>query len=326
MKDKGLMSFLFRQAEEKNQETPKSQEPTPAVPAASQSSSKTEDKSNEEALRSLAAIREALSMDFKNPAPAVKKTVEAPPAVSEKNTERSKDRKLYEALLTGLYDGVVIFDARGFVIGSNKRAEQFFGYDAMELWNMPCDQLIPALGIRVLLKIKSYAESGRFTVVNASCTRKDKSSFPAEIAISRINLLNEGDLILSIRNLERREKARQRHEIEIEALRWAGAGIIVCDSQGMIEYANPAMLKLLNIHEEKDILKRFMGEFCTSYESATALLQSPSTYGTWLGKLELRTPDNHTREVLAIASMCEKQRDGKANLVVTMIPVPMVVK
>ena len=191
---------------------------------------------------------------------------------------------------------------------------------------MPCDQLIPALGIRVLMKIKSYAESGRFTVVNASCTRKDKSTFPAEIAISRINLLNEGDLILSIRNLERREKARQRHEMEIEALRWAGAGIIVCDQQGMIEYANPAMLKLLNIKEEKDILKRCIGEFCTSYESSTALLQSPSNYGTWLGKLELRTSDNHTREVLAIASMCEKQRDGKANLVVALTPLPMAVK
>ncbi|MDD4870854.1 MAG: PAS domain-containing protein [Kiritimatiellae bacterium] len=324
MKDKSLMSFLFGQdKKEKDQDTLKPETPSPTSETPSPSSKAM--TPNEEALKSLAAIREALAMDLKSPTSVVR-PVQTSPAITEANRERSKDRKLYEALLTGLYDGVVIFDAKGSVIGSNKRAEQFFGYNAMELWNMPCDQLIPALGIRVLMKIKTYAESGRFTVVNASCTRKDKSTFPAEIAISRINLLNEGDLILSIRNLERREKARQRHEMEIEALRWTGAGIIICDSQGMIEYANPAMLKLLHIQEEKDILKHFVGEICTSYESAIALLQSPSTHGIWLGKLELRTPDGHTRDVLAIASLCEKQRDGKANLVVTMIPLPMVVK
>jgi len=320
MEDKGFMSFLFKGQKPGEKKDEQAKTPTTSLPPVA---AKGSEPSNEEVLRSLAAIREALSPSFKPEPPPPRSQ---PPPVDQKTKERQKDRKLYEVLLSGLYDGVLIFDAKGSSIGSNRRAEQFFGYDAKELWGMMCDQLIPALGIRVLTKIKSYAESGRFTVVNASCTRKDKSSFPAEIAISRINLLNEGDLILSIRNLERREKARQRHEMEIEALRWAGAGILVCNAQGMIEYANPATLKMLRLHEEKDILKRFIGEFCTSYEGANALLQTPSENSTWLGKMELRTADDHNIEVLAVAAATDAQREGKPDIIITLMPLPLAIK
>lgn len=323
MKDK-LMGFLFGEPDARKKEQTPQPPPQPPLPppVATTRQLKPEPQpqpSREEMLKSLAAINEALNA---KPEPQQPKPVPADPATKE----RVKDRSLYEALLTGLYDGVLIFDARGYVIGSNKRAQQFFGYDPTELWNMACDQLIPALSIRVLLKIKNYAESGRFTVVNASCTRKDGSTFPSEIAISRINLLNEGDLILSIRNLERREKARQRHELELEALRWAGSGIIVCDLSGMIEYANPAFIHLLRFQEEKDVLKRFIGEFCTSYEAANALLHSPSAQCSWEGKLEIRTADDKSLEVLAVASISDKQHDNKAFLVVTLTPLPTIIR
>jgi PAS domain-containing protein len=179
--------------------------------------------------------------------------------------------------------------------------------------------------MRVLSKLRTYANAGRFTVVNATCTRKDGTTFPAEIAVSQINLLNEGDFIFSIRNLERREKARERHEMEIDALEYAGAGIVVCRADGLIAFANPAFVRLLRLAESKDVLNHFIGDFCTSYEAANALMKTPSAHGSWFGRLELRVATGETVETLATATQSQRKKEGAANIVLTLTPLPKAV-
>jgi PAS domain S-box-containing protein len=243
------------------------------------------------------------------------------PGLSERN--KAHEITLYKSLLSGLYDGILIFDAKGSVIGSNQRAELFLGYTETEVWGMACQDLVAGINTRMLHKLHEHAQSGRFTVVSATCKRKDGTTFPAEIAISRIRLLQEGDLIFSIRNLERREKAREGREMSDEAVRGSGAGIAICSTDGIIKFVNPALLKLLDMPDEATVLRRMIGDFCTSDESVRAMIHSPSAQGVWQGTIELRTPKGLCRKVLLVAALSAGRHGAAPHLVLTMIPLPM---
>lgn len=238
---------------------------------------------------------------------------------------KSRDISLYKNLMAGLYDGILIIDSAGIVIGSNPRAESFLGYPGDELWGMRCEELVVGVNSRVLHMLHSHAQEGRFTVVNGTCKRKDGTSFPSEIAISRIRLLNEGDLIFSIRSTERREKAREGRESGEEAIRFAAAGIIVCTTEGRISFVNPAFVKILGAASEEEVLNHMIGDFCTSYEVAKAMTHAPSSQGTWLGTLELVTAKGSKREVLVTAAMSPTKHGNESHLVLTMTPLPKAV-
>jgi PAS domain S-box-containing protein len=251
-----------------------------------------------------------------------------PPAASSAPTSsagspaKGKDISLYKNLLSGLYDGVLIFDFKGSVIASNKRAETFLGYSEPELWGMQCESLITGVNARILYKLNTNAEAGRFTVVTGTCKRKDGTTFPAEIAISKIHLLNEGDLIFSIRNLERREKARESREFGEDAVRHNGSGIVVCSTDGAIVFANPAFLKLLKMEDEQEVLQHMIGDFCDSHEQVKAMIHAPSSQGTWLGNLRLVSPKGVQCDVLVTAALSTLRRNSAAHLVLNMTPLP----
>lgn len=280
------------------------------------------------AVQSLSRIREALdqaSQSSPKPAPVAMPGALTSAMLAAK-ASKARDVSLYKSLLGGLYDGVLILDAKGGVIASNRRAEQFLGYSEQELWGMQSEELVLGVNARVLYKLHAHAEEGRFTVVNGTCKRKDGSSFPAEIAISRIRMLNEGDLMFSIRSIERREKVREQRGLEEEAVRSTGAGMVVCGIEGAIEFANPAFLKLLNVADEKEVLQHMIGDFCSSYEQVNAMMHAPSSQGHWLGTLELVTPRGARREVVATAALSQLHRGTAARIVLTLIPVPKAVR
>ena len=278
-------------------------------------------------LTSLDLIQQALAgLDSVNKQrPAVAGSPAAPERPDASEQKKANDTSLYKKLLSGLYDGILIFDAKGTVIGSNQRAEMFFGYTEAEVWGLQCQDMVAGMNARMLCKLHEHAQSGRFTVVNGTCKRKDGSTFPAEIAISRIHLLNEGDLIFSIRNLERREKAREAREMSDEAVRGSGAGIVICSGDGTIEFVNPAFLTLINVQDEQQVLKSMIGDFCTSYEAVKAMIHSPSSQGTWLGTIELLTPGGQRRKVLLAAAMSNIHHGAEMHLVLTMFPIPMAI-
>lgn len=241
----------------------------------------------------------------------------------ESEEERTRDRGLFKSLLAGLYDGILILDSKGFVIESNQRARDFFGLSEADIWNMSCGDLVPQINAKVLFKIQSHLQEGRFTVVNAGCKRADGSRFPAEIAIGTISLTNDRDLILSIRNCERRDKARHRHQLQEDALLYAGAGIITCTSEGFIEYANPAFLRLMMAEEEQDVLQHCIGDFCEDSEPVAELMRVPSESGAWYGRLDLKTLRGTRQRVQVTSALAESHSKGGApTLIVTMTLIP----
>lgn len=126
-------------------------------------------------------------------------------------------RDLFRELLRGLYDAVLICDRECRVVETNARAEKLLRADASALKGRPLSQLILNFDPAMMTRIERRLQRGRFTVLEAYCSRDDHTTFPAEIAISRINLTDAGEFVFSIRNIEWRKRTEEAIRREAEA-------------------------------------------------------------------------------------------------------------
>jgi len=243
-------------------------------------------------------------------------------AVPPDVARRAADISLYKNLLSSLYYGILICDAKGTIIGSNQRAEQYFGFSSQDLWGLPCEELVVGMNARMLFKLRANADAGRFTVVNGNCKRKDGTTFPAEIAISRGHLFNDGDFIFSIHNVERREKVREQRDLSEDAIRWAGAAVAVCAQDGRIDFVNAAFLKLVGLDSAELVLKRMLGDFCDSIDALDAMLHAPSPQGAWMGTVGIKNAKGFLCETLAASALSLSRHGAEQRLVITLLPLP----
>ena len=255
--------------------------------------------------------------------------VASPAAVAETaNTpkvSREDDLGMFRSFLSGMYDAVLIVDDKGYIVQSNPRACEFFGYDEADLWNINCVELVPQLNAQVLYKIRTHIAERRFTVVNASCKRQDTTQFPAEIAISNVSIGGGNHMVLSIRNCERRNMAQHRNKIKSEAMRSAGAGVVYCNMDGTILYANPAFIKMVVAENEQAVLRHNLADFCCQEEQLKLLKESPSQSASWYGTLDVTTFRGLNMKVQATSSLAEHHGphgSSSSNLVVTMTLIP----
>jgi len=126
-------------------------------------------------------------------------------------------RDLFRELLQGLYDAVLICDRECRVLEANARAEKLLRADAVALKGRSLSKLILNFDPAMMARVERRMQRGRFTVLEAFCARDDNSTFPAEIAISRVNLTGAGEFVFSIRNIEWRKKTEEAIRRETEA-------------------------------------------------------------------------------------------------------------
>lgn len=244
-----------------------------------------------------------------------------PAQTSDMVEEKSHDRSLYRALLSGLYDAVLILDEKGMIIGTNPRVTTLFGYPGDDLWHTPCDALIPSMKPAVLMKIREHAKSGRFSVVNAACTRQDGTVFHAEIAMSSIDLFNTGDLLLSVRNIEKRVQGQNRKARDLVMTDALATAVVSCRADGMILSVNPAFLRLSGIEHQPDAVHRFIGDFCESNEIGVHLLLKEKSVGAhWVGEMQFVRASAH--KVHVIATTARFMYEDAEQLAITFTPIP----
>lgn len=115
-------------------------------------------------------------------------------------------------LLESVYDGVLITDPKGSIIQFNSRALQFFRCDAKKLSGTSVLRLVSGAGEPLLDAIRGNLEDHRYTLIEARCLRLDKTLFPAEIAVNRIDLDVEGALCFFVRDISVRKQAQEALE------------------------------------------------------------------------------------------------------------------
>jgi len=129
--------------------------------------------------------------------------------------ERSPD---YRQLLECVYDAVLMTDAQGRIVDLNSRACDFFRCGAETLAHANVVSLISGADDQLLEAIARNLEDHRYTLIEAHCVRSDNSSFPAEIAVNRVDLPPDGSLCFFVRDVTLRKRAQEALEEAVARL------------------------------------------------------------------------------------------------------------
>ena len=167
---------------------------------------------------------------------------------------RQDHRSLYRQLMAGMYDAVLVTDPNGHLIEINPRAAEYFAYTLEEVWDKPVAMLIPGVTQQMLARIRKGLDDSRHIMLDAKCQRQDGSAFLAEVTISIIDLMNIGDLVFTVRNIERRRKQWQALRSTANAFENALSGCFVCDTGRIFRMVNANFLKLFDIENAEAII------------------------------------------------------------------------
>lgn len=124
----------------------------------------------------------------------------------------------FDQLLQSIYDAVLITDMSGRILVFNSRALDFFVLEYDEMLGARVVDLISGADESLLKAISRNLEEHRYTLIEAHCVRKDKSMFPAEIAVNMVDLFPEGNLCFFIRDITVRKRAQDALEDAVTRL------------------------------------------------------------------------------------------------------------
>jgi len=124
----------------------------------------------------------------------------------------------YQNLLESIYDAVLITDLSGVVEDFNWRAAAIFFGGGCDLAGASILKLISGADKGLLDTIRQTQSASRHSLMEAYCVKYDGSLFPAEIAVSRVDLNNEDHLCFFIRDITRSRKAQEALEDAVTRL------------------------------------------------------------------------------------------------------------
>jgi PAS domain S-box-containing protein len=141
--------------------------------------------------------------------------------------ERRHAEDRFGALFDLAPDAIVICDARGRVVQSNAAAEALLGYAASELACLGIEDLVPSEHrARHVEQRSAFAEGARSRLMGGArrrlnALRKDGSTVPVEITLSRVEVGGERCVIAAIRDVRDRVRAESERERLEEEVRHA---------------------------------------------------------------------------------------------------------
>lgn len=124
----------------------------------------------------------------------------------------------YKKLLQGIYDATLITNNFGRIFDYNHRAVEFFFASGDALAGSNVLDRISGADESLLDEIHHNLHEHRYTMIEAMCVRIDGSTFPAEIAVNKIDLDEEGQLCFFIRDITVRKRAQEALEDAVERL------------------------------------------------------------------------------------------------------------
>ena len=215
-------------------------------------------------------------------------------------------------LLSSLYDAVLIVEPGGRIAEANQRALRFLLYTRSELLDLKIDAIVAGLDARLMTQVETHLSDGRFTVLDAYCYRKDRTTFPSEIAISRVRLPGGDHFVFSVRNMEWRKHTLEKLRAEHNAIQHCVSAILMAEPGGRVRYANPAFIRMWGFADERQVVGRDIRACFADAKTADEVVRRAVAGESWQGELEAvgRSGRQFYVQVGAAAN-----RDGKNNAV-----------
>lgn len=115
-----------------------------------------------------------------------------------------------KALFDNLYDAALISDLSGHILDANPRASHACHYQVAEFREMNVSRIIQGLDSSVMKMVCDNLTNDQFTLIQATCRRKNGAEFPGEISTSRIHLAGGDYLCFFIRDVTARREAEEQ--------------------------------------------------------------------------------------------------------------------
>lgn len=227
----------------------------------------------------------------------------------------------YDQLLQSIYDAALITDLNGRIVDSNIRSVEFLQHSRLELQQLTILEIISGADAGLINTLCQNLQKEKFGLLQAYCLRKDRSYFPAEIAV---NLLKFEDpkLCFFVRDVTLRRQAEEMLRTEHNAIQNAGNGIAIATEDAKLEYVNPAILKMWNYDDQNELLGHDLRSLLADTPAAEEMVQSVLTdHSSWLGELGAKRKDGSVFEI-QVSAACNRDTDGEvAGMVVSFVDI-----
>jgi PAS domain S-box-containing protein len=216
----------------------------------------------------------------------------------------------YKELLQSLYDAAFVCDMTGKIVDFNARAVDFLLYTREELLSISILDIISGADESLMQKVAANLESERFTLIQAYCVRKDRSFFPSEIAVNKLQI-GKMHLCFFLRDTTVRRQEQEMLRTEHNAIQNSGNGIAIVNLSGLIEYANPAVAAMWAYSDPDELLGQD-ARILLSDPAAAGAMMSAVINGrqTWSGEMKARKKSQGEFDV-QISAACNRNSDGE---------------
>jgi two-component system, cell cycle sensor histidine kinase and response regulator CckA len=210
-------------------------------------------------------------------------------------------------------DGIVILDDKGGVHEANLRFAEMIGYTPDEVRHLHVwDWEYLAPRERLVEMIRDVDEHGdSFETIHR---RKDGSTYYVDIRTNAALFTGQKLIFCVCRDITERKEAEELHERLLAAIEQTDDTVVITDSQGTIQYVNPAFEKTLG-YERQEVIGNDLAMFNDAggeeaYDGG--LWQTISTGGTWKGRVVNKRKDG---SVITVAASVSPVRDSSGNVV-----------
>lgn len=220
-------------------------------------------------------------------------------------------RSGYQELLHSIYDAALITDLSGRVVDVNVRAIEFLFYEKDEFHNLSIFEIISGADESLLSTIWASLQNERHALLQAYCIRKDRSYFPAEIAVNKVRL-SDIRLCFFIRDITVRRQQEEMLRTEHMAIQNAGNGIAIANMEAKLEYVNPAVVRMWGYKEQDELMGMDVRDLILDQQKAEEMVQTVLVERKfWISQTQAKRNDNQGIFDVQVSSACNINSDGE---------------
>ena len=179
--------------------------------------------------------------------------------LGKQKRKAEQDSQWFNLVLNHVAETVITVDAKGNILYISPAIEQLCGYQPEELKGHPLLQIVPEYLAEKHLKgfqkvLEQPLPPGQLARVETRVKHKNGHNVDIELSFQETHYQSQRVFVGVLKNIKNR-KARQAAEAERQKLALAvhnsPSGVMITDNDGLIEYANPKLLKMTGFdHDE----------------------------------------------------------------------------
>ena len=207
------------------------------------------------------------------------------------NTEQAlyQSQSRYKGIFEGVNQGILIAEIETLRVKyANSAMRQLLGYSADELSGIYLHDIHPKEQLaEIMNKFKNHAAGLKSSDRSVPVMRKDGTIFYAEITSTRMNVDNVECAVGFFSDMTERLKATETRELLAAVVEHSSESIVITDTNGVINYVNPAFEKVSGYSAEEVLGKnpRLQKSGRHDEKFYEGIWKTVSAGGTWNGTI-----------------------------------------